>query len=154
MFPSCLCILQNLHLLQLLSGLFTLAASKASAGTSAFCILITDHITVPEWPKQSLIRVMKGWFPAQQSRNAEVIILILCILAGFFFWTTPESNRGDILPVQIIQTSCGPVLNTHATAAFSFVPKWFSLNPEFYWYKNTDKLRFDACALYQVFRKS
>lgn len=85
MFPSCLCILQNLHLLQLFSGLFTLAASKASAGTSAFCILITDHITVPEWPKQSLIRVMKGWLPAQQSRNVEVIILILCILAGFFF---------------------------------------------------------------------
>lgn len=128
------------------SELFTLAASKASiAGMSAFCILITDHITVPDWPEQSLICVMKGWFPAQQSRNVEVIILILCILAGVFLDSSRVKQRWHHTFADHPNTCRGPVLNTYATATF------YISFPPFYWYKNTDNLRFFPCALYQIF---
>lgn len=108
------------------SELFTLAASKASiAGMSAICILITDHITVPEWPEQSLICVMKGWFPAQQSRNVEVIILILCILAGVFLDSSRVKQRWHHTFADHPNTSRGPVLNTRFYISF----------PPFYWWQ-------------------
>lgn len=60
-----------------------------------------------------------------------------------------DKDRWKLTFADHSNTSSGPVLNTHATATFHiyFVPKWYSLIPEFYCYKNSDNPRFDPCAL-------